>query len=157
MDTLEAKEFLANIPYINHGGCLIAALAFYLNEEKEGRAKHLNIAAVYDDDYSGDLFTNRQFIRHKASAAESAPHFGWTYDNGECVEDCMDNETSENDVILVIPQNLTVEFSISALNNGSWNTVFEREKYIPVIAKAFDIEAILSQVHVYNIGGAYLA
>ena len=133
--TKQATAYLGKIRSINWGGCLIAAYSFYLNERKAGRHKNLQIVAL---DYSDneDIRTNRAFIKGKSKKAASNAHFGWTYDSGKNVFD-VNGLVERYSTKVVIPQNLTRRFALNALNKGSWNSSFDRSKYVPKIEKFF--------------------
>jgi hypothetical protein len=146
MKTSEAIDYLGNcIPFVNKGGCLLAAYAFYLHEKKYNRAGNLQIVQL--STFPEFIQHNREFVTNGNGKAVSDAHFGWTYDGGITVSD------SENPLLnvswykdyLVIPKDKTDEFCISSLNNGGWNAMFNRECEQRRITEKLEID--LSSVH----------
>lgn len=140
METRNVIKFLGTkIPFINKGGCLLAAYAFYLHEKKYGRADDLQIVQL--SLHPNLLKQNKEFILNGNGTAASDAHFGWTYDGGWNVRDCK-NEVDPESYIewWLIPKEKTDEFCISALNFGRWNPLFNRERAQKRISEALDID-----------------
>lgn len=152
METTKEKvlKYLEKIPYLNSGGCLVAAYSVFLAEEKDNNLDEIQLVALNFGSYSDPYIRkNLMYIKGKRKKADSASHFGWTYDNGSTIFDSDGkvrtwrySETKNG--VLVIPQNLTRPFAISSLNHGRWNQSFDRKKYVKLLSKKFDLD--LSEV-----------
>ena len=135
----EICKFFSSIPNINSGGCLIAAYAFFLHEKKWNR--HHNIQIVALDKYQMSHRCNSRYIDGKSDYAESAAHFGWTFDSGQNVYDCegLVNQKPYK-YKLCIPKVQTDDFCVNSLTNGCWNWMFRREKHIPQIEQYLNVD-----------------
>ena len=139
MQAEKAIKYLGRIPNINHGGCLVSAFSFYLNEKKENRHEHLRIVSINSNDNRYEQ-NNRKYIEGKRRRADSSGHFGWTYDGVKVFDtDGLVRRKCKTEVRIVIPPEITEKFCRSALNHGGWNPLFNR-KHIPKIEKHLGIE-----------------
>lgn len=146
-------QFLAKIPSINQGGCLVAAYAFYLHENKAKRADNFQLVAVYPKGrYNREINSkldalrknNLAYINNKSKKASSAEHFVWTFDGGKTLYDAdgifeLDGFFAGSKTV-VVPHNLTEQFSVSALNNGGWGSDFRRQTGIPKIEQGLNVD-----------------
>lgn len=132
---------LRNIPYLNCGGCLIAAYAIYkhLNDE------NISIVQFDTQDNYNEFSQNVRFIGNVVETACSGTHFGLFYNKPLMKkikyydsQGCID--TSRYDHILMINSNKIDDFCKSALLNGAWNQKFNRNKYIPIIEEILDVD-----------------
>lgn len=134
----EATKALSEIPCINFGGCLISAYAFYLHEQKAGRAKNLQLVAL---SYSEDSYyeTNLAFLKGESQKATSSCHFGWTYNKGKVVYDC-DGKVDRYSIKLLIDKAKTDQFCKASLNDKDWNRRFDRKNSMPLVEKELGVE-----------------
>lgn len=143
---LKARRFLASIPDINEGGCLLSAYAYYLNEHNHSRGESVHIVQLARGECKWEYEENLKFINGKSNSCYSSNHFGWTYDGGISVYDCYGKvRLSRYKYILLIPQHLTSKFCIDALNYGCWNDTFERENHLTNIEQYFGLD--LSEIN----------
>lgn len=122
---MEVQRFLRNIPYINHGGCAIAALVMYdYLVANKVEAKIVYAYHSYDPDY-------------EANVSQLAK-------GGDYLEPCEHAMVSVNDVLHDCRGERSVyeydkyhsisrEMVVKSLNAKGWNSSFDREEYVPVI------------------------
>lgn len=135
-----AIEVLNNVHYINHGGCLLAAYAFYLHEAKHGRGEDLQIVQL-DRDGNDYHAQNKAFLAGDTREAWSGWHFGWTFDGGKTVYDCNGALNMKRyPYVLLVPKHMTDEFCIASLNCGDWNWAFDRPFWKPFIELKLGID-----------------
>lgn len=134
----DVMKFLANVPNINSGGCLIAAYALYLFLKKQGVKSNFQIVTL--DNRWEKIEPNWEFINGNSENAESAWHFGWTFNGGRTIYDC-DGRIADHSYLLklVIPKELTEKFCQSALKSGNWNHWFVRKVEVPKIEEKLGI------------------
>jgi hypothetical protein len=138
MEKEKAIEVLSKIPAINFGGCLLAAFVFYQNEKTARRSNKLKLVSLCTNVEYGHK-TNKAYTEGKIAVADSACHFGWTYDNGKTIYDTKGIVSlARYKHRVIIPKKITSQFSVSSLNNGVWNPHFDRKKHLPKIARVFN-------------------
>jgi hypothetical protein len=122
------RRKLDAIPYINNGGCAIAALAMYLwiiKNEKPKEEDYPKILYMYqgeDDDY----YSNAEALQNNdLTDTRACGHACISYKGNLMDSSCMNDEIEESKGnILELPN---VEFVIASIKNGSWNSCFRRE------------------------------
>ena len=143
MKTLqEVRDYLAQIPYINNGGCGVAAYAMYQWLKSNNQLDpDFKFVMCYMGCYEDVYMNNLRVIREKDGNAIACSHIAiWNCDK---VIDC-DNEIN-------LPRYSYVQFVqeewfiLNALNNiDTWNFRFDRE-HITTIEKKLKIN--LSQIN----------
>lgn len=127
-------EFLEKIPFIDNGGCGMAALALYDAAKRE--KKQAKIVYVYHPNDDTSYIRNLKFKQGKVKRAEACMHIvvkvGRThYDAaGKVPRAYLQNYLHDSEI--------TREHLIASINNiKDWNPLFSRRVWGPSIAKFF--------------------
>lgn len=140
MNYFDARNYLANIPDINRGGCLVSAYAFQQFCQKNGY-KVPTIVALHS--WEESVLTRNIQINHKFIAtdgrtqAANAAHFGWTY--GATIMDAKKTVPLSNyKEKIFIPTHLMPKLYKETMVWGNWNPAFHRF-WIPKIAEKLNV------------------
>jgi hypothetical protein len=130
----ETRQYLENVPYINLGGCGIAALALYDAAQKEG--KKVDIAYLYHKWWGNHAREhNHKFKEGKVKKAHACEHVlvrvgNRYYDSTGVVN------IKYASIWHLIDKGITRDHLVASVNNKDvWNDTFERKKYLPKIEK----------------------
>lgn len=141
-----ATDYLANVPEIHFGGCLVAAYSFYLFLEKNNLPiEDFRLVSLNRNKKIGEYVAahrkNQKWIENPFKGFPSASaHFGWTFDEGENIFDTDGEIYKEKYPLRIcIPPDLTKAFSKIAISTETWNSKFNKEKYIPLIERDLGI------------------
>lgn len=126
----EVRSFMNTIPCINHGGCGISALAMYDAAVKE----KLNSKIVYAYDWWNSETINQQYKKGKTLYAASAAHVMISI-NDVLYDSEGEKEYDDFEWFLSADDEITREHLVNSLNHGSWNPIFDRKTWLPVIEK----------------------
>ncbi len=131
----ETREFLLKIPYINNGGCGIAALSMFLASQNE----NTQVIYMYRNYSESSYKNNKRVLETGEGNAEAAEHVALLLENGVII-DC-EKEVDINDYQY---SNTTtdINFIINSIENGSWNPFFDRNKYLPKIEKFINFQIL---------------
>lgn len=125
----EVREYLSRIPYINEGGCGIAAISMYrwlLENEEDSK-----LICFYNEFENYEL--NKNNIIYNFPYLLSPNHCGIIYQNR-----ILDSEEEINKNYYPYHQNLNEIELLKMINLSSWNPNFER-KNINKIEKGLQI------------------
>lgn len=121
-----AVEFLDSIPYINSGGCGIAALAIARYVHKENPRIKLKFG------FLGDYGTNEDGSRDAPS------HVVLLWDGHRVDSNGIDSAFSQHWELI---ESLDESDLVASLNNVStWNSAFDRAGELPGIERELDID-----------------
>lgn len=141
-------EAVKNIPCKNDGGCLLFCYCFWLWLKKNNIKTDSFQIVQYDHSSKYNIETNLKWIDGEEEEAVSSYHYTWIYDgieyDSEQIKPKCKVET--NEVLLGLNTKnvcLIDDFCENALNNGNWNSCFNRAKYIPIIEKSLGIDLSL--------------
>ena len=133
----EVREFLSGIPCINEGGCGIAALAMYRwlkkNHTSEEMSKIKFVYIEWDDDsvYEHNERFNDGYWLDAPTHCVLLYKGNYIDSNGDVDFDKWGDYTFEiNDESVIV----------DSIINGCWNSMFDREKWIPIIEKELGID-----------------
>ena len=112
---------LNDIPYINHGGCLISCYAIWL---KLKRPKNMSIMHLSSN--ICDINTNAQFLADPSKPPTSGNHFVVSF-NGN-LYDSSGVYINNYDYSLEIPYHKIYKFVKKSLKVGNWNSSFDRSE-----------------------------
>jgi len=139
MKTLqEVRNYLADINYISNGGCGIAAYAMYLWLKKNDQlTDDFKFVFLYNGWGDEEYYENNlRVLKNRDGIPVAASHIG-IFHNGIHM-DC------ESEIKLTRYKHIQFiedeEFLVNALKSNSWNHLFDRDKQIPIIEKALDID-----------------
>lgn len=126
----EVQSFLSNIPYINCGGCGIAALAMFDAAVKEGYKPRIHYLYHHFCDDTTQK-TNEKYKRKEIDQAASCGHIilkikGQFQDSKGEFE--IDYPWSDGGSV-------SREHLVNSLIHGGWNECFDREQWLPKIEK----------------------
>ena len=139
MNTEDVCKFLANIPGIHLGGCLVSAYAFQQYAKKIGEEVPV-IVGLYHNDSSLSFRTNIEFIKNNGKGeASSAYHFVWKYKKRRGLFDADGKYFDFVEKKIQIPLELSTLFYRTAMKCGPWNTVFNRSE-IPRIEETLGVD-----------------
>lgn len=131
----DVRNYLDYIPYINSGGCAIAALAMYRWLIKNGFDKKIKFHFL-----DGDLDSfnnNKKVLYNKSGVPEGVYHVGLYFDNKTI--DCGRTINIKRYKYKI--KTSKVDFLIKAINNvDTWCYFFDRKRFVPQIAKALNID-----------------
>ncbi len=152
MNTLqEVRNYLEDIPKIDHGGCGLAALAMYrwLKKNHKGRRKRLLFVYLYSQKTDSYFTNNKKILEGNMGEPTSCGHACIYYD-GKYMDSSIIIDVSYYGSVQHITEE---EFIKDSINNiGKWNVKFDRY-YVDVIAEALDID--LSDIVKRNKDGDY--
>lgn len=135
----EFFDKIKDIPNRCSGGCLLFCYLFYL------QFKNIEIVQ-YDYPDGISIKRNIAFLNNERAQAYSSAHFTWIYQNQEYDANGVYNYQRDREWLsvpqrIVLPLNERLEeFCISALNHGSWNSMFYRKAAIAVIEERFGFD-----------------
>lgn len=136
-----ACKILSNIESISQGGCGIATLAMLRFCKKFSKTpENFKIVTLYPPyvDVLNSFETNMNFVQDKSTEAVACYHIAFMVDNA-----IIDVKGAVNmtwyDKILILPEDKTESYLVTALNNYGWNSMFDREFNIPFIEKQLQI------------------
>lgn len=131
----ETREFLSSIPYINNGGCGIAALAMFLSSREE----NTQVIYMYKNYSESSYKNNKKVLETGEGNAESAEHVAIIFEDGRII-DCNKETLIEN--YDYSHTTTDINFILNSIRNGFWNLQFNRKKYLPSIEKFIDFEIV---------------
>ena len=122
-------NYLRKIPYINKGGCGIAALSMYRWLKSQNKLKGDEHFVFLYDEYHYNFEKNEKYINNQRKVIVSAHHVGFYY-NGKIID-------SDGEVDLgyyhYTHKNIDEETLVKSINNiKEWNPTFDRN-VIPII------------------------
>ena len=133
----KAMAYLKKVPYINSGGCGIAAFFLYNTALKN----NLNVSIKYLYTFFDSNEDNLGFI-NGYSNADACSHIVIHNNETNQIFDCrgiIDNITV--DIVFKVDETkthtVTVNHLINSIWTAEWNPVFQREKMLPIIEKFF--------------------
>lgn len=135
-----ACEYLNNIPYINSGGCGIAAYAVFLYLKSKEKSKGFQIVLLHDWMSEDEYHNNLRFIEDAYKTGEPASHVAFTFDGGDTVYDSSGRINVSRYDMLLVPEQRTERYFHTALNDGRWNKRFNRDEYLPLIESELKIQ-----------------
>jgi hypothetical protein len=147
---LEVRNFLAGIDYINRGGCGISALAMFLwlekfdKENSYGRDEKCFILS-YEDDVETFEYNSAIISIGELNKLDTPSHvllFVEDFEDNLEVLDCETDFLVESDEV----HRITFYEIIPMINTGLWNSLFERERRIPIIEENLGIDIYKSGV-----------
>ena len=135
----DIRVILENIPCIGHGGCGVSAIAMFRWLISKGFPQ-VNLSFLMGYNQHNSYLNNSQAYANEVDLPNSCSHVALVI------------QYEDNDLILDYSKRLHVnsylysqivdeEALISSLNTNpyEWNTEFDRQKYIPIIAKKLKI------------------
>ena len=131
----ETREFLSSIPYINSGGCGIAALAMFLASQN----KNTQVIYMYKNHSESSYKNNKKVLETGKGNAESAGHIAIIFEDGLII-DCDKEILIEN--YDYSHTTTDINFILNSIRNGVWNSTFDRDKYLPSIEEFIDFEIV---------------
>jgi hypothetical protein len=124
----DLRKYLSNIPYINNGGCGIAALAMYFFLKDKGEAVELVFFhKIFDAERA---LSNIKINIESGVTASSANHCGIFY-NGQFL-DCDSILNPSNYLCIIFTTDVIMR---EAVAKSQWNSDFDRDYYLPQIEK----------------------
>lgn len=128
----EVRNFLSNIPYINRGGCGVAALSMYRWLEK-GKREIPKIVLLYPD-YS-TYKENKEGLRQENTKLKAPLHCAIKYRDKiiDSTEEIVEN-------IYSFQQIVGKKEILKLINKGKWNNEFNREENIPLIERTLAVD-----------------
>lgn len=136
----DVLDYLNTIPYINRGGCAIAALAVYLWAKQNNKLPE-DFEIWYLHYWTDDYNDNQNYLAGNNSWSSSCTHAVIYYD-GKIVDSNTEdvNTAAYGRHILSIPKSMVETFILDTLDNiYMWNPDFNREKYVPQIEEKLNI------------------
>jgi len=130
----KARKELDSLPFINQGGCGLAALALYDTAVREGKKPKI----VYCYSFWGDstaMHKNNLFKEGKRKRAYACSHV--LIKVGKRYWDST-GEIKSKDVkwAYELDEDITRKHLIASINNkGAWNDCFDRRRCMPIIKK----------------------
>lgn len=132
----DVRYYLSRLPSINEGGCAIAAYAMYLWLKKHDQLTD-DFAFVFGYRWNKDSFnTNQEVLDNNKGPAHSASHV-FIYTQGRYMDTNCENTTPNNYAWHHIIKEEW--FLVSSLNNGVWNSDFDRVN-IKDIQEVLDVD-----------------
>lgn len=139
--THDACKYLKTIPTIDNGGCLIAAYAIYLVLKKRNALPSSFRIVSFARDYLADKYSiNSRFITGQSNTLAVTSHYGFTLDGVTYRDSKGVIPNDKYKYILVIPFEMTEEYCVQSLLLPDWNSIFNRDKYVPLIELKLGIE-----------------
>lgn len=137
METLrQARKYLATIPYLNSGGCAIAALALYRLLEKQRKLTKTTAVVYLYSQRAMHLYThNCRALRGQATPAGC--HHAVLYHRGQYIECGVKSNISGFSYKHNFTDVKTVVKSVESPVN--WNDLFDRSRYMNEIEKQLGI------------------
>jgi len=137
-------DLIKDIDYKNHGGCLFFCYVFFLWLKKNNYST-TSFSIIQYQMWGSYIEQNEAFIRGENSAATSSSHFTWKYNGIEYDADgfpkpmMTQGQSSELKGLQTRYGSLVKCFCESALINGDWNTMFNRNRAIEKINKTMKL------------------
>lgn len=125
---IKTMNKLSNIPYINYGGCGLAALVLYETAVKE--KLNPKIIFIQSDDYSYDV--NEAFKEGKIKKATSCNHAVIKINNK--LYDSDGEYSLKGDYGFKL-QEISKDHLLNSIIFGNWNPTFDRQKWLGKIEK----------------------
>lgn len=138
-------QYLKTIDYINDGGCLIAAYAFYLSLKKQKLpSDKFGLVSLNKNRDDMTIRFHKNNMKYVSDPTKNDPdlanHFGWTFDNKHRIMDITGVIPEfRYPLIVLIPNNLIDDFFHRAIRKSGWNFLFDRQTYVPEIEKVLGI------------------
>jgi hypothetical protein len=139
MDTISAYKLLNTIPYINSGGCGIAAISIIRWTEKNNMSKPV-IVFLYEGSEEEEADKNMSLIQSgHIKSAYTPSHIALLID-GEVIDSREFKDYNVLDVYGVCHSGVSAEELLELINSGNWNDWFSRKNNIPLIERMLDID-----------------
>ena len=134
-------DYLASVRNINYGGCGFSAYAMYLWLEKRGMlSKDATVVYGYDSTLCG-YKRNVDFLNGNSNVAGACDHVA-LFNEGKFFDSSGELEADWGygiNTFIFVPIDKLHKFMEVSLQ-CSWNSSFERDKYVPKIQKKLEID-----------------
>jgi len=142
LDKNNVREYLNSIPYINRGGCGIAALAMYRWLEKQNVDTTKIKIHILEMHFETTIDNNKKYLETNEGYPEPPSHIGLKIGNKTIdTEDTVDMHRYQYHMVTD-----QIQLLITMINMvRKWNPMFDRER-IPEIADRLGID--LSDINI---------
>ena len=145
---VNVQEFFDKICDIsdkNKGGCLLFCYLFFCWLRKNNYPTDSFEIIQMSSDYENRIQENIEFINKQRDSAVSSAHFAWRYNGEEYDSEGKLNHArwtyyTKATLPLFGDANAIVALCENALINGRWNTCFDRNPTIEIVAARFGID-----------------
>ena len=143
-DILEKLELIDEIPHVNHGGCAIVAYSTYEFIKRKHPELEAQIVYLFCNSYYDNEMLELMAQGKPASCSHAMVKIGDDYydSEGSYTRYELEKEHGVTEFIDVTP-----EYVLKCINNARWNSMFNRKKSIPRIAKVLELETLCDIIH----------